>query len=187
MWLRKIPCWTLRAKLIFRDDVLHCVFLQTLAVCSPGQRNLYITKSLQNVAALENLHSGVYLGKHRGYILHAGHLGLSRTVCQCSRVPVLPWQSAMHCHAFMHNKLQCHHLPGVPTSARWICTQLALHWPLAATHTVGLICRMHHCASCKAYAGIANYTDWQSVAVGSPCFCTLTCTSSACTVCTARL
>jgi hypothetical protein len=49
---------------------LHCLVLQHLSVCSPTQRNVYISKSVLNVEAMQKLHSGVYLGTSAG-VLHS--------------------------------------------------------------------------------------------------------------------
>jgi hypothetical protein len=38
--------------------------VQTLAVCSASQRQVYISKSMTNVATLQKLHEGVFLGEH---------------------------------------------------------------------------------------------------------------------------
>lgn len=37
--------------------------MQHLAVCSPAQRETYVTKSVINAEALQALHTGVYLGE----------------------------------------------------------------------------------------------------------------------------
>lgn len=42
---------------------LWSLHLQHLAVCSPSQRALYISKSVTNVATLQKLHEGVFLGE----------------------------------------------------------------------------------------------------------------------------
>jgi len=40
-------------------------FLQNLAVCSAGQRAMFLQKSIDNVQALQKLHEGVFLGECR--------------------------------------------------------------------------------------------------------------------------
>jgi hypothetical protein len=44
-------------------DCLLAVHAQNLAVCSATQRQVYISKSMTNVATLQKLHEGVFLGE----------------------------------------------------------------------------------------------------------------------------
>lgn len=60
-------------------------FVQHLAVCSPAQRQTYITKSVINAEALQALHTGVYLGDHHELPALACPLPTTRRSCM-SRV-----------------------------------------------------------------------------------------------------